>query len=193
MQLVNNINAYRDSVIKLVNARPETEGLIVADSAKNTFYHVDHFENGTYNGIIGKAYQQQSFVQYDTLVSFNIPGNRSEEQYYQFLIWCKVNDYKYNSPEYLIDQLDTNGNVIHINSIGAKKSTLVDNFWFLMDIDIPLKTDTRKVNLRVNNGRLGNEEFIALDEFLFIPKNAVYFLKKGNNIYLNNRLFKPTL
>lgn len=172
-------------------ALPRKEGLL--QDSTNAFFYANHFDHtGFDQSFIGTG----SFApvygrQYPPLDTILLPSVL-KDSLYNLSIWSKSNMVDYRNSEFNIIQLDEIGNEVSLVKARTKYSTHVENDWFLLDQDLIIAPNARKMIINVYPNRSG-KEYYAIDELLLRPQAATYFywadefLGKKKVLFLDNR------
>ncbi len=172
-------------------ALPRKEGLL--QDSTNAFFYANHFDQtgfaqsftgaGSFAPVYGRQYPPLDTILLPPIL---------KDSLYNLSIWSKSNMIDYRNSEFNIIQLDEYDKEISLVKASTKYSTHVENDWFLLDQDLIIAPNARKMIINVYPNRSG-KEYYAIDELLLRPQAATYFYwaeefkGKKNVLFLNNR------
>lgn len=182
--LIAHQTDLRDSVTQLIKQQVANEGIIYSDTS--AFWYSNSFENGIVEGLSGKAFWRTERDDMFVFDQVELPSRNDTE--FVFSLWAKVGSKDPFIPGYYIDQYDSVGHLVHQESFGAKWSTYtLGDLWLLLDKPMKIHPSARTFTIKVEDAFPGNRAYLALDQLAIYPKDAIYFRKDGNEIWINNR------
>ncbi len=158
----------------------------IACTAPFFIVHYDEKEYG--KAFWGRGAETHMYKSEDTLVAFDMQPMVNESRY-EFSIWVLVNDVDYRSPAFHLKLYDTAGNMLKEEYIPAKISTDNHGMWLRVSKYFSMPAGTRRMVCQVDNNP-DKPDYIAIDELLIRPADALMISKNGNAVLANNHLLK---
>ncbi len=148
-----------------------------------------HFDEEKY----GKAFwgggaETHMYKSEDTLVAFDMQPMVNESRY-EFSVWVLVNDVDYRSPAFRLKLCDSTGNMLKEEYIPTKISTDNHGMWLRVSKYFSMPAGSCRMVCQVDNDPR-KPDYIAIDELLVRPVNALMISKNGNAVLANNHLLK---
>lgn len=152
-------------------------------------FFVVHYDEKKYDKAFwGSGAETHMYKSEDTLLTLDMPPMVNESRY-EFSIWVLVNDVDYRSPAFHLKLYDTAGNMLKEEYIPTKISTDNHGMWLRVSKYFSMPAGTRRMVCQVDNNP-DKLDYIAIDELLIRPANALMISKNGNAALANNHLLK---
>ncbi len=177
---------YRDKIVQEAIAAASPAGLL--HDAPGYYYKEDFESMGNLNyGYRGRRSWSAagSREKKDYITAVPLPDTASGIDY-AFSIWAQVNRTDYRHPVFELFFKDKEGKGLGSYLVKSWNVTMEDNFWFLYDTRFTAPPHTVQADVVVHNADFG-ASYLALDELLIRPVNAIHYSKGPGQVILNNR------
>lgn len=177
---------YADSIKNLVLSDSRTEGLLPGQYGFTYNNHFDTFSKK--NAFLTRgAFNTKTKEFKEELITFPVT-HPTNDTLFTFSIWLKCIDNSEFMPYIIIEEYDKKNDKIFTWDFLSGQSTYHINDWHKAERVIPVKANTSYIKLYAFGG---TKNLVAVDELLIYPKNATYFNKYSDTVYLiNNRPVK---
>ncbi|OJU73742.1 MAG: hypothetical protein BGO09_06455 [Bacteroidetes bacterium 47-18] len=177
---------YRDKIVQEATAAASPAGLL--HDALGYYYKEDFESMGNldygYRGARSWS-AAGSGEKRDYITAVPLPDTVSGIDYV-FSIWAQVNQTDYRHPVFELFFKDKEGKDLGSYLVRSGNVTMEDNFWFLYDTRFTAPPHTVQVDVIVHSADFG-ASYLALDELLVRPANAIHYSKGSGQVILNNR------
>ncbi|GLR15706.1 hypothetical protein [Portibacter lacus] len=173
-----DLSSFQDSIIsKFADAK------VSVFDTDSLFFHYENFDNEdpsfSYTGAGSKVINQEGL-----LISTSLPD--SIVGTYESSIWIKLDNHKYGMPEFKLDFLDQEGNVIGGGRFDAFISRDIHHSWVRASEDWTIPAQAKSINVYVENI---NQTF-HVDEWTFRAVDSELVRKSPYEFLFNNYKLK---
>ncbi|MEZ5017429.1 MAG: hypothetical protein R2800_10295 [Flavipsychrobacter sp.] len=174
---------YRDSLKKVA------EGIDAKDTCLECAdypYIVDHLDEDTVNSFYSSGARSKEKQQSSNIKTYNLKP-LTKAKLYEFSFWSLVNSYNYQTPTFVVETLNDNGEVTSLNKVKAAFSVDNKEGWLRANSYFVLPENT--VSLKVTVPKDYFNSYTFLDEIVFRPAEATTisrFSKKDSTVIMVN-------
>ncbi len=179
-----NDSILNDSVQKILLTLPEGDHVIGGDGT----YFVKHFDDlpnteafygrGARKAILDAVTNVQEILIHDSM----------PDRMYEFSCWFLLDRNTYQSPYYLLELLDTDGNVLRTETILTKESTDSRGMWFRAGGYFRMLDKCVRVRCMLHSET--TDTYLLMDELMLRPAAGLYLHKRADGrCMVNNHLF----
>ncbi|RYD96590.1 MAG: hypothetical protein EOP54_13365 [Sphingobacteriales bacterium] len=176
---------YRQKITDSVMNLDMSMGLL--NNADNNFYYINNFEQ--YNdkkGFADKGMFIPRIANGELVDNFTVPATARRKEY-TISLWAQCNRTDYRTAYFEVYQYDAGRNQTAFYDFAAKKSTNVQEDWFLAEGTFKIDATTSSIKIQVySNGK--KISYRGLDNLLIQPRHSIFYYKPADNtLFLNNR------
>lgn len=183
--LLTHDSVYRDSIAQYFDS------VALGDTCIGTFgtYYVEHFDNGSYKeGFLGYAFGS---IKSDKKTIFDKPiSPLYDMQAYEFSIWTLVSKDNYKTPIFRICTYDEHDEKLQDITIKAQEAVDNKGLWLRVSMYFTMSKNCSRLTVELIN--IPNPAYIAIDELLLRPADALIITKTPEETQgmVNNHVFK---
>jgi len=149
---------------------------------------IEHFDKmSSQSKLFGTGAMQYANTD-SRVVAWQTMRPQFDMQLYEFSYWVLLNPDDYLSPDFIVEMLDSTGNLLATEVVNTYSSTDNNNLWFRGHtyFKMPLGTRSLKCTLIHTAG----PSYIALDELMVRPADALIISRSENGaLMVNNHLY----
>lgn len=183
-RILANDSMNKDKIISLL------PGIKTGDTCLNATgtWFANHFDTGTsIQKLFGKG-AMPYLAGENTIINTVTLKPADNMRLYEFSCWVLVSDKDYKSPYFLLESLDSEGNIIATTEAWTKESTDNYGLWLRNQAMLNIPSGCAAIRFRLMN--VPADSYLAMDELMLRPANATIISKNSEGkVMVNNHIF----